>query len=115
MWPFKKRAQDEAAAGVPRWQQQLRMLRNTDKTDDARFLDGLRRCLVWYCNDELKIDPFVWLDLAEPSDDSAEAAQDDHSLAALRGLFFDLLHSPREQGVELRARLEELIAEAGRA
>ena len=106
MWPFRSRTQDKAADELPRWQQQLQNLRATDATDDARFMDALRRCLVWYCNDELKVDPFVWLDLAEPGDGSG----DERNHAELRSLFIDLLHNPAGQGVEFRQRLENIVS-----
>ncbi len=111
MWPFRLRTQGKTAADKPRWQQQLQILREVDTTDDARFLDTLRRCLVWYCNDELQLDPFVWLDLAE----SGDASDDDRTHADLRSLFIDLLHNPAGQGAEFRRRLESIISPAGAA
>ena len=111
MWPFRSRTQGKTAADKPRWQQQLQVVREADIADDARFLDALRRCLVWYCNDELQLDPFVWLDLAE----SGDASDDDRTHADLRSLFIDLLHNPAGQGVEFRRRLETIIAPAGAA
>ena len=111
MWPFRPGAQEKAAADLPRWQKQLQILRQADTTNDVRFLDALRRCLVWYCNDELRLDPFAWLDLAEPGDNSGN----DRTHADLRSLFVDLLHNPVEQGVELRKRLEIIISPARRA
>jgi hypothetical protein len=109
MWPFRSRTQGKTAADLPRWRQQLQIVRAADAADDARFFDALRRCLVWYCNDELQLDPFVWLDLAE----SGDGSDDSRSHAALRSLFIDLLHSPAGQGVEFRKRLETEIS--GRA
>ncbi len=111
MWPFRSRTQDKAAVNPPRWQKQLELLRAADAQDDAAYLDALRRCLVWYCNDELQLDPFVWLDLAEPGDNAA----DDQNDSELRSLFMDLLHSPVGQGVELRQRLEKIVSAAGAA
>ncbi len=111
MWPFRSRTQEKTAADMPRWQQQLQVLREADTTDDVRFLDAVRRCLVWYCNDELQLDPFVWLDLAESGDDSG----DDPSHADLRSLFVDLLHNPAGQGDEFRRRLEKIILSTERA
>ena len=111
MWPFRSRTQGKTTADMPRWQQQLQVVRAADITDDASFLDALRRCLVWYCNDELQLDPFVWLDLAESSDTS----DDDRTHVDLRSLFIDLLHNPAGQGVEFRKRLEIIIAPAGTA
>ncbi len=117
MWPFRSRTQEKTAADMPRWQLQLQILREADTTDDAHYLDALRRCLVWYCNDELQLDPFVWLDLAEPGDDAGDAAGDDSGDDRrhfdLRSLFIDLLHNPAGQGVEFRKRLETIIS--GRA
>ncbi len=115
MWPFRSRTQEKSAADMPRWQQQLQILREADTADDARFLDALRRCLVWYCNDELQLDPFVWLDLAEPGDAAGDDAGDDRTHADLRSLFMDLLHNPAGQGVEFRQRLEKIISPARRA
>ena len=105
MWPFRSRTDKNTKADMPRWQKQLQTLRETDSEDDARYLDALRRCLVWYCNDELQIDPFLWLDLAESGDESDDA----RTHADLRLLFVDLLHSPAGQGVELRQRLETIV------
>ena len=115
MWPFRSRTKDTAAATIPRWQKELSALRQSGATDDARFLDRLRRCLVWYCNDELGVDAFIWLDLAERGDDSRNAAEDDKGLTELRDLFVELLHSPAGRGDELSARLEKLIAQGGHA
>jgi hypothetical protein len=111
MWPFRSRTQGKTAADKPRWQQQLQVVRDADIADDARFLDAMRRCLVWYCNDELQLDPFVWLDLAE----SGDASDDDRTHADLRSLFIDLLHNPAGQGVEFRRRLETIVSPAGAA
>ena len=110
MWPFRSRTLEKTAADMPRWQQQLQSLREADTVDDAHYFDALRRGLVWYCNDELQLDPFVWLDLAEPGND----AGDDRRYADLRSLFMDLLHNPAGQGVEFRQRLEKIISPAGR-
>jgi hypothetical protein len=111
MWPFSSRTQGKAAVDIPRWQQQLQLVRDADNVDDARFLDALRRCLVWYSNDELHLDPFVWLDLAE----SGEDPDDKSSHVDLRSLFIDLLHDPAGQGAEFRKRLELIISPAGAA
>jgi hypothetical protein len=111
MWPFRSKEQRKSATQTPRWQKLLQELRDDDGTNEGRFLDTLRRCLVWYCNDELAIDPFVWLDLAEPGDDDRE----DREHVELRALFVELLHNPTGRSAELRTRLHELIGQAGRA
>jgi len=113
MWPFRNRRSDSATAAEPRWQRQLRLVRETGDVDDVRFVDAMRRCLVWFCNDELGIDPFVWLDLAESSDDEAEESSAARNHAQLRRLFFELLHDPVGQGAELRTRLESVIGQEG--
>lgn len=111
MWPFRNRRSDSATPTEPRWQRQLRLVRETDDVDDARFVDAMRRCLVWFCNDELGLDPFVWLDLAESGDDEAEESDAVQNHAQLRRLFFELLHDPAGQGAELRTKLESVIGQ----
>jgi len=108
MWPFGSRDKKASAAAAPRWQTLLAELRNDNGEDEARFLDSLRRCVVWYCNDELRIDPFVWLDLAERADEAGDEVEDDKAYTELRSLFVDLLHNPVGRGAELRTRLEEI-------
>ena len=114
MWPFRSRSED-ATAAVPRWKKELHALRDADASDESRFLDRLRRCLVWYCNDELGVDAYVWLDLAERGDEARDAAEDDKGLTELRELFVELLHNPAGKGDELRTHLEKLIAQGGHA
>ncbi len=115
MWPFRSRSDDTTQDAVPRWKKQLEKLRAADAVDETRYLDELRRCLVWYCNDELGVDAFVWLDLAERNDDVREAAEDDASYTGLRDLFIELLHAPTGQADALRERLERLIVRGGHA
>ena len=115
MWPFRSRNEASASEAEPRWRTQLKALRHADSADEARYLDGLRRCLVWYCNDELGVDPFVWLDLAERGDEAGHVPEDDKGYAKLRALFVELLHNPAGKGDELRSQLENLIAQAGHA
>lgn len=109
MWPFDGSRQKKAAAAVPRWQACLQQLREEDINDEGRYFDSLRRCVVFYCNDELGVDPFVWLDLAEQD----EAVGSDRGDAELRSLFSELLLNPAGCAGALRARLERLIAQAG--
>ena len=110
MWPFRSRTQEKTAAERPRWQQQLQILDESFDEDDVRYADSLRRCLIWYCNDELNLDPFVWLDLAESGSQSNKASDDQQTHAALRSLFIDLLHNPTGQSGELRKRLQEIVS-----
>ena len=111
MWPFRSRGQKEAEAEIPRWRRMLQELEAGEGGDDARYVDALRRCLVWYCNDELQVDPFLWLDLAE----LGEGDEVDEEHGELRSLFIELLHSPSGRNAELRAQLVGLIDHGGRA
>ncbi len=113
MWPFRTRTREKSVADVPRWQRQFDALRDVD-AGDRSYLDALRRCLVWYCNDELELDAFLWLDLAEPGEELEYQTADDRRHAELRALFVELLHNPAGQGAELRTRLGALIGQAGR-
>lgn len=106
MWPFRfKKSNPFAAKSQARWQELLQELQDDDAEDEKRYFDRLRRCFVWYCTDELGIDPFDWMQLAEH--DAEEQA--DETLASLHSLFIDLLHNPAGQGPELRTRLSDLI------
>ena len=111
MWPFRSKGAGDAAAEIPRWQRVLQELPVDGSGDDTRYVDSLRRCLVWYCNDELQLDPFMWLDLAE----RAEGDEVDEAHGELRSLFSQLLHKPAGQNRELRKRLAQLIAGDGNA
>ncbi|NNC77184.1 MAG: hypothetical protein HKN77_04425 [Woeseiaceae bacterium] len=104
MWPFGNRQKNNSMS-VPRWQSLLQDLGRDVDQDEARLIDNLRRCLVWYCNDALRIDPFTWLDLAETGDQSA--TETNHS--ELRSLFVLLLHNPVGRGDELKTQLQQLI------
>lgn len=108
MWPFGSRKQKGPDMRAPRWQVLLDELQGADAGNDARFLDALRRCLVWYCSDELDIDPFLWLDLAEPGEDDVV----DRGHQELHALFVELLHSPAGKSPELLAELKRLTAPA---
>ena len=111
MWPFRSRAQKEASAEIPRWRRILQELEAGEADEDAHYVDALRRCLVWYCNDELQVDPFLWLDLAE----LGEGDEVDEEHGELRSLFFELLHSPTGRNAELRTQLVKLIAQGANA
>ncbi len=109
MWPFGGSGQKKAAAEVPRWKTSLQELREAETDDEVRYFDALRRCVVWYCNDELGVDPFVWLDLAEGD----EAAESDSEHAELRAMFSELLLNPVGRSIELTERFEGLVADSG--
>ena len=106
MWPFgSKQGRRFATKSSSRWRKLFQELQDDDEVDGTRFLDSVRRCLVWYCTDELDIDPFDWLHRSEYESEK----QADESLMSLRSLFIDLLHNPVGQGPELRTRLSDLI------
>jgi hypothetical protein len=107
MWPFRlKKSSPFAAKSQARWQDLLQELQDDDAADEKRYFDRLRRCFVWYCTDELGMDPFDWMRHAGDGFDE----QGDEKLANLRSLFVELLHNPTGQGPELRTRLSDLIA-----
>ena len=106
MWPFRFKKSSPFAAKAPaRWQELLQELQDDDAEDEKRYFDRMRRCLVWYCTDELDTDPFDWLQRAKRESDE----QGDETLTSLRSLFIDLLHNPAGQGSELQTRLSNLI------
>lgn len=105
MWPFFSRRLD-SAPGQARWRSQLERLEQDPPDDEARYYDALRRCLLWYCHDELELDPFIWLELAEAEHEPAAMRWQ----APLRELFSEVLNNPPGRGDELRARLVELTA-----
>lgn len=89
-----------------RWQRVLQQLQSEEFQDDAHFHDEFRRCLVWYCNDELDIDPFDWLRRPEEAPDKGQEGTDEH--AEIHQLFIDATHNPAGQGRELVERLVNL-------
>jgi hypothetical protein len=105
MWPFRSgKSGPFTGKSQARWRELLAELENDDATDERRFFDRLRRSFVWYCTDELNIDPFNWLQ----SDAGVPAGEPDESHAELRSLFLELLHSPAGRGPELRSRFSDL-------
>ena len=106
MWPFRFKKQSPFAAKMAnRWQELWDELQDDSVTDEARFFDRLRRCVVWYCTDELGEDPYNWLRTTERGADRDA----DETLEDLRGLFVDLLQNPAGQGPELRTRFAGLV------
>lgn len=101
MWPFRfKKPGPFGVKKEARWQELLQELEGDDAGDEKLYFDRLRRSFVWYCTDELDIDPFDWLRSVEQADDA---------LTDLRTLFIELLHSPVGQGPELRSRFSGLV------
>jgi hypothetical protein len=106
MWPFRLRQSSPfGSKKEARWQELLQALEDDSAADEKRYFDRLRRSFVWYCTDELDIDPFNWLQSAgQVSDDQA-----DETLVELKKLFAELLHNPAGQGPELRSRFSVLV------
>ena len=97
MWPFRfKKSSPFGAKKEGRWQVLLHELEDDDAADEKRYFDQLRKCFVWYCTDELDVDPFDWLGSGDEESD-------------LQSLFIDLLHGPDGKAPELRTRFTELL------
>ncbi|HEX2139355.1 MAG TPA: hypothetical protein VHG33_06555 [Woeseiaceae bacterium] len=101
MWPFRSRKhQAIAAGGMKRWQVTLQDLDSGAELDEPRVFDRLRRGVVWYCLDELDIDPYQWVDGSlEPVAPDADA-----DLIELRRLFLDVLQNEPGQAAALQER-----------
>lgn len=103
---FKRKSLAEKSK--KRWEEVLNTLKSGEIQNEKQFLDSFRKCLVWYCVDELKVDPFYWIKHEE------EVMSDDHKgtgeLAGYRELFIDVLQSPIEKNDELLVRFTTLIS-----
>jgi hypothetical protein len=93
-----------------RWEEVLENLKSGDIGAEDQYLDALRKCLVWYCVDTLKIDPYYWLKHEEEV--SGEVHKSTGEYAEVKSLFIDLLHSPSGEGDVLLERLTGVIADA---
>ena len=103
MWPFRLRANgSRQPAELPRWREQLREIEDGGEDDHFRQAERMRRCLVWYVSDELRLDPLDWIETPETGERPQEHGE-------LRALFVDLLHDPSGRCDELRARLVLLL------
>lgn len=105
MWSFFYRRKNSLAVKeAPRWQSLLHSLPDEEGENTGRLADDLRRCLVWYCSDELNVDTFDWLSPSGPG-------QQEPAHPELRMLFLDMLQNPAEQTEHLRSRLTTLLAD----
>lgn len=75
---------------VSRFERAAVRLRESDLSDEE-WSDLLRRCVMWYCVDDLSLNPLDWL-----REDASHATHDD-GRTACRALFLDVL---TETGVE---------------
>lgn len=104
MWFFRKQGSRDVPADTPRWQSLLTELEKSDDKTSPLFADNLRRCLVWFCYDELQVDAFEWLDLAEIADDPIAA----NSAPEIRQLFVGLLQHPAGCGEDVFAAFKSI-------
>lgn len=92
-----------------RWEQSIKALQN-DTLSDEEWSDLLRRCITWYCVDELGRNPYAWLGAR-----AGDAAARSDATAGARDYFVDVLH---QQSIEPTRRvdyLDRLIALTGYA
>ena len=95
-----------------RWEQTLARLDDDSKSDDE-WSDLLRRCVTWYCVDELGRNPYAWL--GETARDQCSSAEP--ALRA-RDFFLDVLDQERidaSRRAEYRDRLRNIIGRGQRA
>lgn len=67
-----------------RWEYLLMQLRDS-LLQDEQWTDELRRCVCWYCLDELRVNPYVWL-----TDELAATAVLPNAEACARTFFIDM-------------------------
>ena len=67
-----------------RWEEVFENLKSGEIQNEKEFLEILRRCLVWYCVDEMDVDPFNWLKHEE------EVSQKEHQVTGELKNFRDL-------------------------
>jgi hypothetical protein len=91
----------------PRWELILEQLKAGKFDQDEVFLDEMRRCVVWYCTDELGVDPFYWVKRQEEMSRQQQKGMGEHS--EFKDLFIDLLHNPPGQGKILLDRFQALL------
>jgi hypothetical protein len=90
-----------------RWEDVLEKIQRGEYQDDAHLFDAIRKCLVWYCADELRVDPFYWVKHEEEVSGKEQRSTEEYG--DYRQLFLDLLCSPQGQGVALTERLSALV------
>jgi len=80
---------------VSRFERAAVRLQQSDLSDEE-WSDLMRRCVTWYCVDELSLNPLDWL-----REDPSDAPRDDCPTPECRALFLDVL---AETGVERERR-----------
>lgn len=112
MSPFGFMKRKGGVKTAARWEQVLEQLRAGGYEDETHTLEAIRRCLVWYCTDELEADPFEWL--KRPEESNGTARDEGGELVEYRNLFSDIIISPRGETQALLERLEQLVGNDGR-
>ena len=83
-----------------RWEQALAALKD-DTIPDDEWSDLLRRCVTWYCVDELGQNPYAWL---------GEGTDDVDAPAGAREFFLDLLQQESIGSSRRAAYLDKLYS-----
>jgi len=91
----------------PRWELVFEQLQSGKFEQDEKFMDELRRCVVWYCTDELEVDPFYWVKHQEEVSGKQQKGTGEY--AEFRTLFIELLHNPSGEGKALLERFKSLL------
>ena len=91
-----------------RWEQALARLTN-DTISDDEWSDLLRRCVAWYCVDELGQNPYAWLGAA-----ASDAASGADKWADAREFFLDVLHQESVDPSRRADYLDRLLNVTGR-
>jgi hypothetical protein len=91
-----------------RWEQTLTRLEN-DTISDDEWSDLLRRCVAWYCVDELGKNPYAWLGAA-----ASDAAGGTDTWADAHEFFLDVLHQESIDPSRRADYLDRLLNVTGR-
>ena len=91
-----------------RWEQTLTRLENDTMPDDE-WSDLLRRCVTWYCMDELGRNPYAWLGAA-----ASDAAGAGNTSAGAHEFFLDVLQQESIDTTRRADYFERLLAVTGR-
>ncbi len=102
--PLAVRSHDRNA----RWEHTLVRLKEDAMADDE-WSDLLRRCVTWYCVDELGQNPYAWLGAT-----ASDAASDIDSPSALQEFFLDVLHQESIDPSRRADFLDRLLGVTGR-
>ena len=91
-----------------RWEHTLVRLKEDAMADDE-WSDLLRRCVTWYCMDELGQNPYAWLGAT-----ASDVASSADTPSALREFFLDVLHQETIEQDRRADYLDRLLGVTGR-